>query len=370
MSGLSVLHTGDRIAVWPPNGRSVLRTSRFSFRVTVIAATVFAGCQAVALQARDRDPEPIEDPGECPIDAPVRVANIDSLRHFEGLIGHCSEATIIESPAHRANRPRGAVMVKEIELETGWKPPVERGPRGAKSVASVGPAKGSVGGDRANDPAPLHEEERTRTYASEDGSQVSIRPPAPRSPPPAVIVPVVAPTSFSTSDLPAAQPAGDTAAADSNPDIEVILALRPRSYSTAFDNHVAAAARAHNVDPLLLHAVIKQESGYRAQVVSHAGARGLMQVMPGTGRMMGVRNAQALFDPNVNIGAGAKLLSQLWRRFDGNIDLVLAAYNAGEGAVRKYGMTVPPYRETRDYVKRVKANYALLAMESGLAVKF
>jgi soluble lytic murein transglycosylase-like protein len=154
------------------------------------------------------------------------------------------------------------------------------------------------------------------------------------------------------------------------PDVEAILALRPQTYATSFDEKIANAARAHRVDPLLLHAVIKQESGYRHRAVSHSGARGLMQVMPATGRSLGVADPQNLFDAEVNVAAGAKLLSSLWRSFDGNLELVLAAYNAGEGAVIKYGMKVPPYRETRDYVAKVKDIYRTLASESGIAVQF
>ena len=153
-------------------------------------------------------------------------------------------------------------------------------------------------------------------------------------------------------------------------DVEAVLALRPQSYSTSFDETISVAARRHSVDPLLLHAVITQESRYKHRAVSHAGARGLMQVMPATGRRLGVQNSRELFDPETNINAGAKLLSQLWQRYDGNIDLVLAAYNAGEGAVQKYGMTVQPFLETRNYVAKVKAIYTRLPGESGIAVNF
>lgn len=89
--------------------------------------------------------------------------------------------------------------------------------------------------------------------------------------------------------------------------------------------------------------------------------------MPQTGRGLGVHNADLLFDARTNIDAGARLLKSLWARFGGRLDLVLAAYNAGEGAVRKYGMAVPPYRETRDYVVKVRAAYTRLAGESGIA---
>jgi soluble lytic murein transglycosylase-like protein len=92
-----------------------------------------------------------------------------------------------------------------------------------------------------------------------------------------------------------------------------------------------------------------------------------MQIMPGTGRLLGVQPAH-LNDPTTNVDAGARLLRRLYYKYDGNFDLVLAAYNAGEGAVQKYGNRVPPYRETQDYVKKVMQRYnKLLAEQSGMA---
>ncbi|MDY7098023.1 MAG: lytic transglycosylase domain-containing protein [Pseudomonadota bacterium] len=290
------------------------------------------------MSAKENPPEPLQNPGECPIDLPVRVASLESLRHFEGLIGHCPETSVIESPALEANRPRATI--KAEDGPPAWQIPPQRGPR------------------ETDFKSPDKKDARTRMIASRDGSQVAIRPGSSAWQSGSQLA------SVSDSAAPAQASAG------SEEDAEAVLALRPRSYTTVFDQTISTAARTHQVDPLLLHAVIKQESGYRPQATSHAGARGLMQVMPGTGRMLGVRDAGKLYDPGTNVDAGAKLLSQLWQRFDGNLDLVLAAYNAGEGAVRKYGNTVPPYRETRDYVVKVKANYRKLAAESGLAVDF
>lgn len=145
-----------------------------------------------------------------------------------------------------------------------------------------------------------------------------------------------------------------------------ILKLRPRSYASRYDDMIEDAARRHGVDPLMLHAVIFQESRYKQNAQSHVGARGLMQIMPGTGVALGVRNSGHLFDPATNIDAGAKLLRQLWTKFNGRFDLVLAAYNAGPGAVTKYGFKVPPYRETRDYVVKVQGHYKKLAAENGM----
>jgi soluble lytic murein transglycosylase-like protein len=143
-----------------------------------------------------------------------------------------------------------------------------------------------------------------------------------------------------------------------------ILSTRPASYSTTFDDTIQQVAIRHSVDPLLLHAVIKQESGYRQRVRSHAGAQGLMQIMPATGATLGVHFSQ-LGDAEINIDAGARLLKKLYYRYAGNFTLVLAAYNAGEGAVAKYGNRVPPYAETQNYVKSVMAHYNRLVAEQG-----
>jgi hypothetical protein len=146
---------------------------------------------------------------------------------------------------------------------------------------------------------------------------------------------------------------------------DAILAMRPTSYSTVHDTLIANTAVRHRVDPLLLHAVIKQESGYKQHAVSHAGAQGLMQIMPGTGDLLGVPRSQ-LKDPAANVDAGARLLRKLAIKYDGNFELVLAAYNAGEGAVAKYGNRIPPYRETQDYVRKVMGYYnSLLAENNG-----
>ena len=145
-----------------------------------------------------------------------------------------------------------------------------------------------------------------------------------------------------------------------------VLSLRPRSYASRYDDMIEQSARRHGVDPLMLHAVIFQESRYKQGAKSHVGARGLMQIMPATGAGLGVRNSAHLYDPATNIDAGAKLLRQLWTKYNGRFDLVLAAYNAGPGAVAKYGQAVPPYRETRDYVVKVQGHYKKLANENGM----
>jgi soluble lytic murein transglycosylase-like protein len=108
------------------------------------------------------------------------------------------------------------------------------------------------------------------------------------------------------------------------------------------------------LDPYLVFCVIEHESHFHVRALSPKGAMGLMQLMPGTASRFGVRRP---FDPAENIFGGTQYLKGLLKMFDGRLDLVLASYNAGEGAVIKYGGNVPPYRETRDYVKRITGRY-------------
>ncbi len=133
----------------------------------------------------------------------------------------------------------------------------------------------------------------------------------------------------------------------------------------AYTAMIREAAERHSVSPALVEAVAKVESGFNPRALSHKGARGLMQVIPATGRRFGVRSDK-LFDPEHNLKAGVAYLAWLSKRYRGNLDFVLAAYNAGEGAVDDHG-GIPPYRETRDYVRRVKS--ALRAIEErGLSI--
>ncbi|HZH30133.1 MAG TPA: lytic transglycosylase domain-containing protein [Pyrinomonadaceae bacterium] len=114
----------------------------------------------------------------------------------------------------------------------------------------------------------------------------------------------------------------------------------------------------YGVDPYLIFCVMEQESHFNAGAVSPVGARGLMQLMPGTAARFGV---QRIHDPAQNIAGGTRFLKQLLGRFNGRVELVLASYNAGEGAVVKYGHRVPPYRETRNYVRRISDRYGRTA---------
>ncbi len=119
---------------------------------------------------------------------------------------------------------------------------------------------------------------------------------------------------------------------------------------TAFDEVIRAASRREGVDEQLVKAVVEAESGFNPKAVSQAGAKGLMQLMDGTARSLGVKDS---FDPVSNIAGGTKFLRSMLDRF-GSVPLALAAYNAGPGAVEKYG-GIPPFQETRSYVDRVLA---------------
>jgi Zn-finger nucleic acid-binding protein len=122
----------------------------------------------------------------------------------------------------------------------------------------------------------------------------------------------------------------------------------------ALDTLIRQNGYKYNVDPYLIFLVMEQESHFNTHAVSPKGARGLMQLMPGTGARFGVRRPH---DPAQNISGGTRYLRELLNRFNNRVDLVLASYNAGEGAVAKFGNKVPPYQETRNYVKKISKRY-------------
>lgn len=141
--------------------------------------------------------------------------------------------------------------------------------------------------------------------------------------------------------------------------IPTALALRPNAWSPKMPKSIdieklvpiiANAAIAHGVDPRLVHAVIRAESGYNANAVSHKGAVGLMQLIPATAARYGVTNS---YDPAQNIAGGTKYLRDLLAMFKGDMELAVAAYNAGENAVIRNGNKIPPYAETMAYVPKV-----------------
>ena len=127
----------------------------------------------------------------------------------------------------------------------------------------------------------------------------------------------------------------------------------PLSGDCDLDWIIFRAGEKQGVDPRFIHAVIQQESKYDPKAVSYVGARGLMQMMPATAQRFGLRDP---FDAAANVEAGTKYLKWLLKRFDGDVSLALAGYNAGEGSVDKY-KGVPPYSETQDYVKKIVASY-------------
>jgi len=126
---------------------------------------------------------------------------------------------------------------------------------------------------------------------------------------------------------------------------------------STIDDLIVESGRRNSVDPLLLYAIMHQESTFKRQAISPKGARGLMQLMPGTALRFGVSN---IFDPRQNIEGGARYMRFLLDQFDGDVPLALAGYNAGEGAVMKYGYNIPPYSETQEYVRRITKRYALI----------
>lgn len=135
--------------------------------------------------------------------------------------------------------------------------------------------------------------------------------------------------------------------------VETIPEDIPLSGDCDLDWIIYHAGEKAGVDPRFIHAVIKQESRYNPKAVSYVGAQGLMQMMPATAKRFGLKDP---FDPAANVEAGTKYLKFLLKRFNGDVSLALAGYNAGEGSVDKY-KGVPPYGETQNYVKKISATY-------------
>lgn len=124
------------------------------------------------------------------------------------------------------------------------------------------------------------------------------------------------------------------------------------------DSYIVDSSRRYGIDPLLIYSQMHQESTFKLRALSPKGASGLMQLMPGTARRFGVTK---IYDPQQNIEGGVKYMRWLLDTFNGDITLALAGYNAGEGAVMKYGWQVPPYRETQEYVRRITARYNMVS---------
>lgn len=129
----------------------------------------------------------------------------------------------------------------------------------------------------------------------------------------------------------------------------------------AIDDFIEEFSELYNVDPLLIYAQMNQESTFNGRAVSPKGAGGFMQLMPDTARRFGVTN---VYNPKQNIKAGVKYMRWLLDKFNGDMRLALAGYNAGEGAVMKYGNKIPPYRETQNYVARIMTHYELITNQN------
>ncbi len=127
------------------------------------------------------------------------------------------------------------------------------------------------------------------------------------------------------------------------------------------DSYIVDSSRRYGIDPLLIYAQMHTESSFKLKATSNKGASGLMQLMPGTARRLGVTN---IYDPKQNIDGGVKYMRMLLDMFGQDVNLALAGYNAGEGAVMKYGNSIPPFNETREYVRRISARYSEISNPS------
>jgi hypothetical protein len=297
---------------------TVVRSISFFMTVAVLAMP------HAALAKKKAAPEP----PECPVDETIRIANAASFERLESLAG-CRDNVIV-APAD------------EYDTIEALPPPVRIRPREGVWHASTDPLDGSATPEGAlGKPGKQKKRDRLTRVSNNGGTPyVRIMPPADEV------------TEGESLSVDPGAPSVRTTPSSA----DAILAMRPTRYRTIHDDLISQVAYRHRIDPLLLHAVITQESGYKQSATSNVGARGLMQIMPATGAMLGVRS-QYLNDPATNIDAGARLLRKLAVRYKGNFDLVLAAYNAGEGAVQKYGNQIPPYRETQNYVRSVMGHY-------------
>ncbi len=326
---------------------------RLTFAIATLAATASALAISAPAEAKKKKPEPsLFD--ECPVSETIRVASDASIDGLESLAA-CDDVEV--APADPEDLPMLPKMravdnsgdEDEFEVETAELPLRGKGsaPYPLKSTKADAVPKLNK---KANGKNALGGTYVARTTIT--GTPfISFQPEQTEQD-----LAAATQVSYSSAAFSAAPSAEFTSGAANAPSGDAILNMRPVRYKTGYDDLIGQVAQRHRIDPLLLHAVIKQESGYRYTARSHVGAQGLMQIMPGTGAMLGV-SRENLNDPHTNVDAGARLLRKLAIKYDGNFDLVLAAYNAGEGAVQKYGNRIPPYRETQDYVRKVMGNY-------------
>jgi soluble lytic murein transglycosylase-like protein len=198
------------------------------------------------------------------------------------------------------------------------------------------------------------------SYLDDQGNLVFTNSTAPA---PRIAAAKSSPASTQSQASPSPQPASVTAPASTQapaaamPSVPPLATAQPLvpviSAPAELDRLVQQTAERHNVDPELVRAVISTESNWNASAVSSKGAQGLMQLVPGTAHQLGVGNA---FDPAQNVDAGVRYLGMLLQRYNGDLKLALAAYNAGPSIVDRFG-GVPNYRETRNYVDKVTSTY-------------
>ncbi|MGL5837633.1 MAG: lytic transglycosylase domain-containing protein [Sphingorhabdus sp.] len=335
-------------------------------RSKCIVATAFALLVPFSIQAKKPKDEA---PPPCPVDTTLRTADPKLLERFTGLSGCADQLLVAPASPSEFVDPDGAVIIGPNRVIATDDEDDEYAVVYADNRIDTFSAKHAdlpvskkldrsrkkPGIGKPNAKTEYYAYGATSAAPSLSGTGVAIR--IVPEPQPVEVAPYAAPPMAGL----------DPAAGPVSADDSAILAMRPVSFSTRYDDLIGNIAIRHRVDPLFLHAVIYQESRYRPTAVSHAGATGMMQIMPATGRGLGVHPSH-LTDPLTNIDAGARLLRKLHGKYGANFELILAAYNAGEGAVQKYGNRVPPYRETQEYVKLVMARYNMLLAEQNAVV--
>ncbi|NJM50058.1 MAG: lytic transglycosylase domain-containing protein [Sphingomonadales bacterium] len=302
---------------------------------------LFAHSPDAVAKSKKKEAEPLA----CPVDTSIRTADPALLRRFAILEGCAAQIELMPATPDEYLDPN-VVMINadQIEQNYGQNQPQAPGSNfaGSKSKDPVKEPYALFSYSNvafANKGEFYYVEDAVRAdytgfdqmHLSGNGVAVSVRPDSNEIAVDARLLKQMALGGQGTIDT-----GGDYSAVGAGGAMD-ILAMEPRSYRTIHDDLITRTAYKHRIDPLLLHAVIKQESGYKSRAVSHAGARGLMQIMPATGRSLGVATTN-LHNADVNVDAGARLLRKLWFKYDGNVDLMLAAYNAGEGAVAKFAI--------------------------------
>jgi soluble lytic murein transglycosylase-like protein len=152
--------------------------------------------------------------------------------------------------------------------------------------------------------------------------------------------------------------------ASTNPRMLMASASGLNGFTTGdliIDSYIVDSSRRYSIDPLLIYSQMHQESSFKLRATSNKGASGLMQLMPATARRLGVTN---IYDPKQNIEGGIKYMRMLLDMFGQDVNLALAGYNAGEGAVMRYGNQIPPFSETREYVRRISERYSSITNPS------